>query len=143
MNENSSLGTVLSILCALFYLIFIQPWKVEAIFISVLYMRKSGTWRCLITCIVGTWWSWDLDLPSESQFLSTMLYLIYCVGYHWCIHSCNRFLVTVHFGWGEVLDFSSRKMVFGVSMTLKELMSARLSSHWAEYRELWTWKEHN
>lgn len=87
---------------------------------------------------MSEWWTWDLDLPSESTFLSTvrMLHLIGCVGYHWYIHLCNSVWVILHFGWGNVLDFRSRKMSMAC-LYLQEPTVSWGNSHWtAEYKEL-------
>lgn len=74
------------------------------LFLSLLYVwgkLNLEVFNNLQYVEASKWWSWDLDLPSEFKFLSTMFYLTYCVGYHEYIHLCNRFLVRLHFRWGN------------------------------------------
>lgn len=60
--------------------IYEETWNLEMF--TNLYNVKAS--KC---------WSWDLDLCSRLKFLSAVLYLIYCVGCPWDMHSR---VVTLH-----------------------------------------------
>lgn len=66
-----------------------------------------------------------MALPSGFRFLSTLLYLIYCVGYRCYSHLCNRFLVTALW-MRKCAELQKWKNDYGMSIVLKELMSTGL-----------------
>lgn len=99
---------MLNILFAFFYLTLIQPYKVDVVFISVVWMKETDLGGVFNNLKASKWWSWDLDLLSETKLLCTVFYLTYCVGYYRYIHLCNRFLASLHIGWEKMAGLPER-----------------------------------